>query len=74
MTLERIDFYCEVEVKESSRLPQHRNKKGAVLGISEEEGVIYGYSVLIHGMDHLTFFEKDEIFPTGVVFLRSDFY
>jgi len=71
---ERIGFYQEVRIKDDAKTLKYRGKKGAVLGVSDEDGVLYGYSVLIHGMGCLVFFDKDEVFPTGRSFSRADFY
>lgn len=74
MKVSHIDFYQEVQVKADAEIKKYRGKKGAVLGVSEENGMLYGYSVLIHGTDCLVFFDKDEVFPTGVSFSRENFY
>ena len=74
MTYERIDFYQEVEVCLNSKSTKYRGMKGAVLGISEEDQVVYGYAVLIHGMDTLVSFDKEDLTPTGVRYSRDDFY
>lgn len=74
MRYEKIDFYQEVQVKDDARTEKYRGQKGTVLGVSEEDGVLYGYSVLIHGMDYLVSFDKDEIFPTGISFCRENFH
>ena len=74
MTSERIDFYHEVQIKDDAKTPEYRGKRGAILGISEENGVLYGYGVMIHGMDFVVCFDKDEVFPTGARFSREDYY
>jgi len=74
MTSRKIDFYQEVQIKNNAKTFEYRGQKGAVLGISEENGVLYGYAVHIHGMDHLVFFDKDEVFPTGIKLSREDYY
>lgn len=48
--------------------------RGGVLGISEENGVVYGYSVAIHGKEMAVYFDKDDLAPTGVRFTREDYY
>ena len=68
---DRIEFYQEVEVCADG---QYQGLKGAVLGIGEEDGVIYSYAVSIHGKSHLVSFNKDDLTPTGVYFTRDDFY
>lgn len=74
MTGEKIDFYQEVEVCSEAKSSKYRGLKGAVLGVSEEEGVIYGYVVLIHGESKAVYFDKDDLVPTGIRFSRDDFY
>lgn len=71
---EKINFYQEVEVCSGAKNSKYRGLKGAVLGISEEEGVIYGYVVLIHGESSSVYFEKGDLVATGVQFSRDDFY
>lgn len=70
----KIDFYQEVEVVEDARNNKFAKCKGVVLGISEEDGIVYGYSVAIHGRESAVYFEKDDLFPTGVTYRREDFY
>ncbi len=70
----KIDFYHEVEVKEGARNSKYVKSKGLVLGISEENGVIYGYAVAIYGKENTVYFEKDNLAPTGIVYQREDFY
>ena len=67
-------FYQEVEVCSEAKNSKYRGQKGAVLGVSEEEGIVYGYVVLIHGESSSVFFDKDDLMPTGVQFSRDDFY
>lgn len=74
MTVAKIDFYREVEVCPGAKNSKYRGLKGAVLGVSEEEGIIYGYVVLIHGESNSVYFDKDDLIPTGVQFSRDDFY
>lgn len=70
--MKRIDFFHEVKICGQSH--KHSGEKGVVLGISEEDGKVFGYAVLIHGMNTTTYFEVSEIETTGVVFPREDFY
>ena len=74
MTDIKIDFYCEVEVRPGAKNNKYVGCKGAVLGISEENGVVYGYSVAIHGKEMAVFFDKDDLIPTGARFTREDYY
>jgi len=70
----KIDFYQEVEVKENAKNSRYAKCKGVVLGISEEDYIVYGYTIVIHGEENTVYFEKDDVFPTGTVFKREDFY
>lgn len=70
----KINFYQEVEVKENAKNSKYAKCKGVVLGISEEDDVVYGYTIVIHGKENTVYFEKDDVFPTGTVFKREDFY
>jgi len=74
VTAEKIDFYQEVQIKDDAKTLEYRGQKGAIIGISEEAGVLYGYAVHIHGMDYLIYFDKNEVFPTGIKFSREDYY
>ncbi|RRU22255.1 hypothetical protein EGJ34_03870 [Stenotrophomonas sp. 278] len=74
MTMDRIAFYQEVQVSAECGSPEYRGLKGAVLGISQEDGVVYGYAVLLHGESTTTYFKKDEITATGKHFSRGDYY
>jgi len=70
----KIDFYQEVEVIEGAKNSKFAKCKGVVLGVSEENGIIYGYSVAIHGKENAVYFEAADLLPTGVTFKREDFY
>lgn len=70
----KIDFYQEVEIREDAKNSQFAKCKGVVLGISEEDGIVYGYSVAIHGKENAVYFVRDDVFLTGVAFRREDFY
>jgi len=70
----KLSFFSEVEVLPTTAQKQLINQKGVIIGISEEEGVIYGYGVLIHGREELDFFEAQDLKPTGKQFKREDFY
>ncbi|MBY6279794.1 hypothetical protein [Stenotrophomonas maltophilia] len=70
---EAIDFYMEVEVVEPRSV--YVGRRGGVLGISrEEDGVVKGYAVMLHGMDTSVFFESGDVVATGVRFDRSHYY
>lgn len=45
MNAEKVDFYQEVIIKSSYDNKKYIGKKGVVLGISEENGIIYGYAI-----------------------------
>ncbi|MGS0574860.1 Imm31 family immunity protein [Xanthomonas oryzae pv. oryzicola] len=72
MTDKEIDFYDEVKVVDTES--PYFGKLGAVLGISEEDGVIYGYAVLLHGEQHNVFVKGKHIVSTGISFTRDDYY
>lgn len=74
MTEKKIDFYQEVEVRAGAKKSKYQGLKGAVIGISEEQNIFYGYAVLIYGESSSIYFEKDDLVPTGVRFSRDDFY
>lgn len=70
---DKIDFYSEICINDTYP-GDKKGRKGVVLGISEEGGVLYGYSILLHG-DRLTIYlDKKYVTPTGKFFSRSDFY
>ncbi|UAN22230.1 immunity protein 31 [Enterobacter sp. JBIWA003] len=72
----KIDFYQEVEIspdcKETNK--KYAGKKGEVMGISEEDGILYGYSIKLYDEEYLLSFDKDEVIPTGKQFAQDDFY
>jgi len=70
----KIDFYQEVEIKADAKNSKYAKCKGVVLGISEEENTVFGYSVVIHGKENTVYFDKDDVSPTGITFSREDFY
>lgn len=74
MTAEKVTFYQEVQVNVGCGDSEYQGLKGAVLGISEEDGIPCGYAVLLHGRATTTYFEKDEVTATGVQFSREDYY
>lgn len=43
-------------------------------GISEEDGVIFSYSIKIYDEDFLLSFDVDEITPTGKQGKQEDYY
>jgi len=70
----KIEFYQEVKVVPEAKKGEYVGCKGVVLGISEENEIIYGYSVILHGKETTVYFDKDDVEPTGLVFKREDFY
>lgn len=48
----KINFYHEVEVKENAKNSKYAKYKGVVLGISEEDDIIYGYTIMIHDKEN----------------------
>ncbi|WP_435929261.1 hypothetical protein [Dryocola sp. BD613] len=72
----KIDFYQEVEILPSCN-PKNKKfigKKGGVMGVSEENGVLYGYSIKLYEEEYLLSFDKDEIVATGKQLKQDDFY
>lgn len=69
----KIEFYSEVMISED--FPgDHRGKLGVIIGISEEDEILYGYSVLLHGEGYAIYLDKQYAIPTGKSFSREDFY
>lgn len=67
-----IDFYMEVEVVDP--LSMYFGRRGGVLGISRDDGLVVGYAVVLHGMDTSVFLSSIQVVATGVRFDRSDYY
>ncbi|ENV1627491.1 immunity protein 31 [Neisseria gonorrhoeae] len=80
MTNLKLDFYSEVIIKDSCPNDLLENgetikgKKGVILGISEEDGIIYGYTILLFDIKYCIYIDKKYIIPTGKKFSRDDFY
>ncbi|MCW0423121.1 Imm31 family immunity protein [Xanthomonas sacchari] len=74
MTEKKLEFYQEVEFCAGVVDPKYEGKKGVIMGVSEEDGIVYGYAVLIFGAEKLVYFEKNKLIPTGVIFSREEFY
>ncbi|AWH88629.1 Imm31 family immunity protein [Limnobaculum parvum] len=72
----KINFYQEVEVLSgcNSKNKKYVGKKGGVMGVSEENGILYGYSVKLYDEEYLLSFDKDEIVATGRQLTQDDFY
>jgi len=71
---DKIDFDYEVEIQISCIHKEYVGCKGIVVGISEEDGVIYGYGVVLKGKNTVNYFDKIDVKPTGKQFKREDFY
>jgi len=74
MNNEKLEFYEEVKINNDMDDPSLRGKIGVIMGISEEDGVVYGYSVCLKDMKYSYSFSVDEVSPTGRRFKREDFY
>lgn len=44
------------------------------MGVSEEDGILYGYSIKLYEEEYLLSFDKDEVIPTGRQLTQVDFY
>ena len=70
----KFEFYQEVEILPNCLYAEYIGKKGVIMGISEEDGIIYSYAVsLLDGESGLCF-SPDCLKPTGKQFKREDFY
>ena len=70
----KFDFFQEVEILPNCPYAEYIGKKGVIMGISEEDGIIYSYAVsLLDGESGLCF-SPDCLKPTGKQFKREDFY
>ncbi|MVW79347.1 hypothetical protein [Bordetella sp. 02P26C-1] len=63
MKNERLGFFQEVEIGTTS---PYRGMKGSVVGVTEEDGVINGYAILVHAESRVLYFDKHEVAPTGL--------
>ncbi|MBK4783039.1 MAG: hypothetical protein FT714_00080 [Pantoea sp. Pent] len=72
----KIGFYQEIEITSGckDKNKKYVGKKGGVMGISEEDGVLYGYSIKLYDEEYLLSFDKDEVVPTGKQLTLEDFY
>ncbi|WP_078005159.1 Imm31 family immunity protein [Izhakiella australiensis] len=70
----KLEFYQEVEVFPEAGNNEYIGCKGAILGVSEENGIVYGYAVAIHGKGNTVYFDKDDLSPTGLFFKSEDYY
>jgi hypothetical protein len=70
----KLGFYEKVLVTASRRFPEYVGRVGVVLGISEDESKVYGYSVFFPGEREGLSFSPDELRGTGEFVDRSLFY
>ena len=72
----KIDFYQEITIssdcKEANK--KYAGEKGGVMGVSEEDGILYGYSIKLYNEEYLLYFDKDEVIVTGRQLTQDDFY
>jgi len=72
--MSKFEFYQEVEILPNCLYAEYIGKKGVIMGIGEEDGVIYSYAVsLLDGESGLCF-SPDCLKPTGKQFKRENFY
>lgn len=76
MNMKKIDFYQEVEILPNcqSKNKKYVGKKGGVMGVSEEDGILYGYAIKLYDEEYLLSFNKDEVTETGIQLKQDDFY
>ncbi|MDF7670066.1 Imm31 family immunity protein [Orbaceae bacterium ESL0721] len=72
--MDRLNFNAEVKVLPNCEHKELISKKRVVIGRSEEDGIITGYSVDLYDKENGYCFESDCLKPTGKQFKREDFY
>lgn len=71
----KISFFEKVIIRNSRKFPELNGRTGVMLGISEQDGIVYGYAVDVDGDDDGGYyFKPDEIIGTGEFVDRSVFY
>ena len=70
----KLGFFEEVEVLASLKHPQFIGRTGVVLGVSEDDQRIYGYSVFFEEEEEGYGFLPEVLRGTGVYVDRSVFY
>ncbi len=70
----RLSFFEKVRVLKSRELPEYDGKIGVMLGISEEDGKIYGYDVHFPDEEEGCFFPAEELEGTGEFADPREFY
>lgn len=73
MTSDRLDFYDEVKINKHNK-KKYENENGVVFGISEENGVIYGYAIYVPRFGVCISISRENLLKTGKKYKRSDFY
>lgn len=53
---------------------KYAGKKGGVMGVSEEDGILYGYSIKVYDEEYLLSFDKNEVIPMGRQLTQDAFY
>ncbi|MBC9131784.1 immunity protein 31 [Frischella sp. Ac13] len=71
---QQFNFYEEVEILPNCEHPEYIGKKGVVMGVSEEDGVIFGYAVDLYDAEYGHYFKMNCLKSTGKQFKREDFY
>jgi len=70
----KIDLFDEVKITDNCKNSELIGKIGVVIGVSEEDGIVYGYSVRSSDLPHSYSFSVYEVNPTGKRFKREEFY
>jgi hypothetical protein len=70
----KLGFYEKVLVTASRQFPEYVGRVGVVLGISEDQSKVYGYSVFFPGELEGLGFLPDELQGTGEFVDRGLFY
>ncbi len=70
----KIGFFEKVLIQNCRSFPALNGQSAVMLGISEENGFVYGYSISVDGEDELYFVKTDEVIGTGEFVDRSVFY
>ncbi len=69
----RLGFYEKVRITNSQRFPEYNGKIGVMVGISEENGKIYSYSVSFPE-EESCMFRPEELVSTGEFADPRDFH
>jgi len=67
----RLAFFEKVIIQNSRKFPELNGRTGVVLGISEEDGHVFGYSVTLDGETEGYYFKADEIMGTGNLLIAA---